>query len=175
MDEFHETGASARQTESQNTEVRVEPASAILKAALRQLLTIYLDELAVAEGVPPRPRDADGHAAYRWFDDYWVDASRTPLAIWVGDDLAGFCLLRDADTHWQVSEFFVAPCHRRRGIGSTAVTAIKHFCRAGGKHAHLEASTLSWNEPALCFWRSQGFETVSETPERLSNVFHLSP
>ena len=150
-------------------------APATLKGALHQLLTICLDEFAAIEGIPPRPRNADGHAAYRWFDDYWSDAARTPLAIWVGDDLAGFCLLRDVDTHWQVAEFFVAPRHRRRGIGSTAVSAIKHFCRACGEHAHLEASTLSSNVSALSFWRSQGFETVSETPERFSNVFHLSP
>jgi predicted acetyltransferase len=154
--------------------VRICPVPLAGKSPLRTLLTAYLDELAALEGVPPRPRDLDGHATYRWFDHYWTDPDRLPLGIWVGSDLAGFCLLRDTADRWQIAEFYVAPSQRRRGVATTAVAGIVGRCRASGTHRWLEASTLAWNEPALAFWRRQGFSTVSETAEHAINVRELS-
>jgi predicted acetyltransferase len=159
--------------DADGVQVRVELAPASLKQALRRLLTDYLDEFAALEGVPPRPRDPDGHASYHWFDQYWSVPARTPLAIWLDDDLAGFCLLRSMDGRWQISEFYVAPPFRRQGVGALAVSAIKQHGRASGIHTMLEASTLAWHDSALAFWQRQGFKTVSRTPERLTNVFHL--
>lgn len=155
--------------------VRATPADECLKLALRQLLTEYLDEFAASEGVAPRPRDEDGHATYGWFDHYWTDATRTPLAIWVDQALAGFCFLREHGDRWQIAEFYIAPSYRRRRVGAAAVTSIKAFCRARGKHDLLEASTLLWNASALSFWHSQGFRTVSVTPDQRINVFRLTP
>jgi predicted acetyltransferase len=174
MDERREIGEPASHETSGNAgaaQVRVHPAPPSLKPALRRLLTDYLDEAAASEGVAPRLRDEDGQAVYRWFDHYWTEAGRTPLAIWVGDDLAGFCFLRNTDEQWRIAEFYVAPPYRRQRVGASAVTAVKRYCRASGNHTLLEASTLVWNTAALSFWRSQGFRTVSVTPERLINVF----
>jgi predicted acetyltransferase len=137
------------------------------------LLSAYLDELAVVEGVPPRPREPDGYAAYRWFDRYWTDIDRTPLGIWVDHELAGFCLLREADDCWQIAEFYVAPPYRRQGMGAAAVVEIVARCRASETHGLLEAGTLSWNEVALAFWQRQGFVTVSRTAEWSRNVVSL--
>jgi predicted acetyltransferase len=158
---------------SRADQIKVEPAPLSLKPALRRLLTAYLDEFAALEGVEPRPRDGDGEATYIWFDPYWTDADRTPLAIRVGNALAGFCFLRDTADAWQIAEFYVTPHYRRRGIGGAAVTAIKARCRVSGKHSVLEASTLPSNPPALAFWLSQGFTTVATTTERSINVFRL--
>jgi predicted acetyltransferase len=155
--------------------VRTLPADESLKPALRRLLTAYLDEFAALTGTAPRPRDDAGHATYGWFDHYWTDATRTPLAIWVGEELAGFCFLRDADDQWRIAEFYVAPPYRRQRVGAAAVTSIKAFCRARGTHALLEASTLLSNAPALSFWHRQGFRTVSVISDRRINLFRLTP
>ena len=156
------------------SDVRVVQAPAGLKPALRTLLTDYLVEFAVRGGEVPPARDADSHVAYRWFDDYWTDPARTPLAIWAGESLAGFSLLRDTTTAWSIAEFYVVPSWRRVGVGAAAASAIKAWCQADGRHAKLEAGTLRWNDSALAFWRSQGFETVAEEPHRLINVFRLA-
>jgi predicted acetyltransferase len=150
----------------------VEPASIELKLALRRLLTDYLVEFAEMEGVAPR-FDADGQATYRYFDDYWTDGARVPFAVWLGAELVGFCLLRDAGERWQVAELYVAPAHRRRGVGAAVVDAVTRHCRAVGRHRLLEASTLRFNGRAQAFWSSQGFVTESETPRRLINVLDL--
>jgi len=110
---------------------------------------------------------------YRFFDAYWADPDRVPLTIRVDDDLVGFCLLRDAGTRWWISEFYVVPPYRSRGVGAAAVQQIKARCQAAGRHDLIQANTLRWNDHALAFWRSQGFETVSEEPDRLNNVFRL--
>jgi predicted acetyltransferase len=152
---------------------RVEVAPIGLKPALRRLLTDYLVEFAAMEGVAPQ-LDGSGQATYRYFDDYWTDPDRTPFAVWLGRELAGFCLLRDTGERWQVAEFYVAPAHRRKGVGAAAVAAIKAYCGAAGRHSRLEASTLRFNTRAQAFWASQGFVLESETPRRLINVFQLS-
>lgn len=95
------------------------------------------------------------------------------MGIWVDGALVGFCLLREAGDCWQIAEFYVAPSHRRGGVGAAAVDEIVVRCRASEKHALLEASTLTWNEPALAFWLRQGFVTVSKTAERSRNVLPL--
>jgi predicted acetyltransferase len=156
-------------------EVRLGPAPASLKPIFRTLLTQYLAELASIQGQTP-PRDERGQVPYRWFEVYWQDfePERIPFGLWLADDLAGFCLLRDTGDHWQVAEFFVLPAYRRRGIGARAVALLKEFCRRSRKYNILEANTLLANNGALAFWHSQGFVPVSESPERMINVFCLN-
>jgi predicted acetyltransferase len=151
---------------------RVEPAPIELKPALRRLLTDYLVEFAAMEGVAPR-FDADGHATYRHFDDYWTDGARVPFAVWLGGEPVGLCLLRDTGERWEVAELYVAPARRRRGVGAAVVDAVTRYCRSAGRHRWLEASTLRFNHRAQAFWSSQGFVTVSRTPRRLINVLDL--
>ncbi len=151
---------------------RLERAPLALKPILRQLLTEYLLELAPMAGATLQ-KGSDGQVYYRWFDQYWSDPGRVPFAIWWGADLAGFCLLRDTGLCWHVAEFYVAPPYRRRGAGAAAVTALKEFCRASGRHRCLEACTLHRNLVSLAFWRSQGFTTIGEDDDHLTNVFYL--
>jgi len=142
------------------------------KSALRQLLTEYITEFAAMEG-KELARDASGHVPYRYVDQYWLEAKRFPFGIWYDDELVGFCLLRDTGEQWQIAEFYVVPGHRRTGVGSAAVSALKRFCRSQGRYGALAAPTLRFNTRALAFWRSQGFVTVRETSEWLINVCQL--
>jgi len=94
---------------------RLERAPLSLKPVLRRLLTVYLEELAAITGSLPQ-RDAAGEVAYRYFDEYWAEPERVPFAIWLGDDLAGFCLLRDTGVQWQEAEFFIVSAWRSQGF-----------------------------------------------------------
>ena len=143
-----------------------------LKSQLRDLLTPYLEELSALEGVPVE-RDENGHARYRYLDDYWLDPRRIPLGIWQGDELVGFCLLRDTGAAWHVAEFGIARPFRRSGIGTRAVDELKALCRGYSKHDVLEANTQKWNPVGMSFWRAQGFVTVAEEGVLLVNAYRL--
>lgn len=151
---------------------RLQLAPVDLKPALRRLLSDYLRELATLHGAEAA-LDAAGHVPYRYFDGYWSEPERLPLAIWLGDELAGFCLLRDTGARWQVAEFYVVPGHRRAGVGAATVAAVEERCRAAGRHRELEAATLPWNDRARAFWLSQGFVTESVDDEQLVHLFDL--
>ncbi len=154
------------------TIVRLVLAPIHIKPDLRHLLTEYLVEFAAKEG-RNAIRDTNGDIPYRYFDQYWLEPERLPFGIWVDNELCGFCLLRDSGEQWSIAEFYVAPMHRSKRVGATAVTALMEFCRQDGRHQSIEASTLRFNARALAFWRTQGFMTVDETAERLINVYQL--
>lgn len=56
-----------------------------------------------------------------------------------------------------VSEFYVTPEHRRRGVGRAAVEALLADHRERGTY-EVEASILRANDGALRFWERLGFQ-----------------
>lgn len=132
---------------------------------LRVLLSDYLSEFARSQGIDPE-RESDGRPSYPWFDAYWEEEGRIPLGFLSGTALVGFCLLRDDGHAWQVAEFYVAPAHRRQGIGSIGVERVRALCRRLGRHRHLRADVRRWNEDAYRFWAQHGFEPVEENQDR---------
>jgi predicted acetyltransferase len=142
------------------------------KLHLRKVLTDYLVEFAAFEGVIP-DRNPDGDVPYRFFDDYWREPGRIPLAVRLGKQIIGFCLLRDTGARWQIAEFYVVPAYRRTGAGERAVSLIKEYCRNHGRHRFLEASTQAFNPVARAFWSSQGFVTVAVAGGEQENLFDL--
>jgi len=97
---------------------------------------------------------------YRYFDLYWTDRDRYPIIVIEGDDLIGFCLLRDTGNSFSVAEFSVVPEYRRRGYGRQLVKFVVNFCREKKKHKELFANSLINNEIAKKFWVENGFKTV---------------
>jgi len=97
---------------------------------------------------------------YRYFDLYWTDRDRYPIIMIEGDDLIGFCLLRDTGDAFSVAEFSVAPEYRRRGYGRQLVTFVVNFCKEKKRHKELFANSLINNEIAKKFWVENGFKTV---------------
>jgi predicted acetyltransferase len=161
-------------TDFQAERVRVERASVSQKPALRDLLTAYLAEFAAREGRVPE-RDQAGHVPYRFFEGYWSAPERIPFTIMLGEELIGFCFLRDVGDAWSIAEFYVVPGRRRQGVGRAAVVAIKDYCQRTGTHSLLIAKTLRSNEPARAFWLRQGFRTIAENEEIFTNVADLGP
>ncbi|MDY6817191.1 MAG: GNAT family N-acetyltransferase [Halobacteriales archaeon] len=56
-----------------------------------------------------------------------------------------------------LKELYVAPEHRRTGIGSALLGAIKDWATAEAR-SHLTLSVEAQNEAALAFYQSHGFE-----------------
>ncbi len=142
------------------------------KPSLRALLSDCLGEFAAMAGTEPE-LGLDGQPAYAYFDAYWEEQARTPLGVWLGDRLVGFCLLRDLGHAWQIAEFYVDPSARRRHVGAEAITLVTRFCVSSRRHSELRAKVAHWNDTGLAFWRSQGFHSRSTDTDGVLTVLVL--
>lgn len=81
-----------------------------------------------------------------------------------GGALAGCMSAVAAETHpvlegpatLRITDAYVAPTHRRRGVGRRLFEAVERFARDGG-FAALEVGTLALDDRAVAFWASLGF------------------
>lgn len=96
----------------------------------------YLRELATYFAPGESPAE---HYDYLYLDDYWLEpGERFPFLITVDDDTAGFAFVNrysrlGADDTWSMAELYIAPEHRRGGVGSTAAESVLVRFPAGGK------------------------------------------
>lgn len=130
--------------------VRLVPAEKGDKAVLRQLLELYLYDFSEYTG---EDVDRHGRYSYDYLDPYWTEEQRQPFFLCVGDQLAGFVLVRsqqgpDGQPVHHVAEFFVMRKYRRQKIGREA--AFLTFDRFPGK---WRVSQIEENLPAQRFWR----------------------
>ena len=131
-------------------EIRLVPETE--KDLLRNLMQVYRHDLSEFTGDLPNESGSFGVGSY--FDVYWIEPERYPFKILVGDELAGFALVRELGpgSH-SIAEFFVLRSHRRLGVGRTV--AFRLFNRFPGFwHVAQDQN----NVPAQEFWR----RTVAE-------------
>ena len=127
--------------------VRVVEAGPERRAEVERMLATYLRELARFEpgAAPPEPHD------HPWLPLYWEEPGRHPFLVVENGEVAGFALVRRVDAGADVSsvlaEFYVAPAHRRRGVGRAA--ALEVLRRFPGS---WRVRRLSGNAPAAAFW-----------------------
>jgi len=85
---------------------------------------------------------------------------------WVVDDarsLAGYAImtynydLEFGGTEGIITEFFIAPNHRREGLGLRMITAVREFCRSA-RIATIELQVSRGNRPARSFYQALGFK-----------------
>ena len=80
---------------------------------------------------------------------------------------AGFALFFASYSTWvghhgiRLEDIYVAPALRGKGIGKALLTRIAQIALAEGC-SRLEWDVLTWNEPALAFYRSIGAATQQE-------------
>jgi predicted acetyltransferase len=126
------------------------------KPALAEVMRDYLAEMTTLTGAPSM-------AAYPFFDLYWTQPDRRwPYWIRAHGSNAGFALVRrnTDDVRFEIAEFFVAPMHRRRGIG--LASARKLISRYPGA---WQISQREVNANAIAFWHRvlDGFAVYEET------------
>jgi len=87
--------------------------------------------------------------------------------VMVDGEVAGFLMVRvfpdwpdESRDVASVAEFYVAPSHRRRGVGRAAIEALLADHRERGTF-EVEAGVLARNEPARAFWERMGFDVRS--------------
>ena len=103
-------------------------------------------------------------ARVRHLDDPHWDAL---LALEDGRAIAGVGVLAVGELGL-VEQVYVAPTHRRRGIGRVMMGRALEICaRAQFRHVFLSVSAS--NEPAKGLYRNMGFERIGET------VAYLAP
>jgi len=117
----------------------------------------YLDALSAASlntGVFPVQGefgDREPDMLARWFSD----DSAYPLVVMNNDKPVGFAVvskpspLQRKQLDFRMSEFFISPSHRRRGIGRDAVQLV--FKRFAGR---WEITEIQSNRNAVAFWRA---------------------
>jgi len=139
-----------------------------------------------------RPRDAEevlrlvqaladyeklGHEVVATAQDYYgALATRRiqGLLAEVEGEAVGLCLWYETFSTFAgrsglwIEDVFVAPEHRRRGIGLAFFRAAARKALESG-HAWVEWNVLDWNEPAIAFYRRIGAVGREEwTDQRLS-------
>lgn len=62
-----------------------------------------------------------------------------------------------------VTDFYVEPRYRRKGVGRKVLTHVEGFCAASGVQA-VELQVTGKNAAALAFYKSLGFEAHERTP-----------
>lgn len=121
------------------------------KGIVEALMQDYMAEFATFE---PVEQDADGKYVYPYLPHYWGDPNRYPFLIRVGEDIAGFALLRfeanplDGQGEMEMAEFYVTPPFRRSAVGTR--TAVHLWNLFPGKWV---VRVLKSNKNAYPFWK----------------------
>jgi predicted acetyltransferase len=123
--------------------VRVGPSE---RADLYALVDEYLAELSSHR---ERPIGATDARSYEYLPLYWEEPGRHPFFLASGRRRVGFALIREISGQGvtQMSEFYIRPEARRRGLGRIAVRAI--WDRFPGP---WELQVHPLNAAAAAFW-----------------------
>lgn len=116
------------------------------KAVLANLLQLYRYDMSRYRGLELTDH---GTFVYRFLDLYFVEAEhRDAYLIRHEGELAGFAMTRPLpDSFREMSEFFVARAHRRRGVGRRAAKLVFEIHPGSWEVAFDTA-----NEEAAAFW-----------------------
>ncbi len=108
----------------------------------------------------------DAEASFRRFLTRTAAAQADVIVLVadVGDEIAGFLvgMIRERtpvfvrSTHGYITDIYVDPRFRRRGIGRRLVEIAEEWFAARGMD-HVRLQVAAANEAGLAFWRSLGF------------------
>jgi predicted acetyltransferase len=126
--------------------VEVIPVRESEKAQLRSLLSDYIRELSAYD---PSLVTADGVYDYPVPEQYWREPTHRPFWLKADGEVAGFALvLRVADGHAEMAEFYVRREFRRSGIGLIGARAV-----IADFSGPWELSEYLANPGSIAFWR----------------------
>lgn len=126
----------------------IRPAKISEKKIIFALLQPYLSELSCYPDENPDYKDENGIYVYPYLDAYWREQERHPYLLYDGEKIAGFALVRKDSDNWELSEFYVKPVYRRRGLAETCTAEI--FRRHPGT---WKISFNKFNRASRGLWR----------------------
>ena len=109
---------------------------------------------------------ADPAASHAWLRQQMASGALRAFLADRRDEVAGFALValipasQRLGHFWQLRDLFVAPRHRRAGVGEALLSSV---CNAAVAHgaARLSLVTESDNAAALALYAKAGFEPVT--------------
>ena len=116
------------------------------KAEFWAMYQRYAHELAPMANIAP----VNGEIPSPDFDDFWEKPKHWPLWAFAGGKRVGFALIQflPEDDAMRVAQFYIAPEHRRGGLGLAFARAL--FARHPGPWRMRE---MAANTGAVAFWR----------------------
>lgn len=139
-------------------QIEIVSARAEDKSVLRHLMELCQHDYSEFNG-----KDVNDHGLFDspYLDYYWTESGRHPFLVRVEGKLAGFVLVRrleldEAESLWQMAEFFILRKYRRQGIGQEV--AYRMFDRFEGR---WEVTQEEGNLPAQQFWQ----RVISDYPK----------
>ncbi|MGD0298277.1 MAG: GNAT family N-acetyltransferase [Bryobacteraceae bacterium] len=129
---------------SRTGQIKVIPATADQMPIVANLLQLYAHDFSEFHDVELGP---DGRFDYALLPLYWSDPNRYPFLVRLDGQLAGFVLVKQESSVWDMVEFFVLRRYRRRGIGSAIAHEIWRKFPGPWKVRVMQS-----NHAALPFW-----------------------
>ena len=130
-----------------------------MTAPTPQLVRLF-DEYREHYGERPDPDGSD-----MWLRTYLSSGALVAFVAMRGDEAAGFALVAPIPASqrlghfWQLRDLFVAPAHRRGGVGQALLKGVCGAAQQNGA-TRLSLVTESDNEAALKLYANAGFESV---------------
>jgi predicted acetyltransferase len=131
--------------------LRVEPATAGMRAALEALFQLYVYDFSAMVG---EDVEEDGRFPAPQLDTLWNDPRQEPFLFRVEDRLAGLAIVHhgsrltgEAEV-WDMAQFFVMKKYRRQGLGARAARRLFEMHRGP-----WEVRQIPENTAATAFWR----------------------
>ena len=130
--------------------IELLPATIEDRTALSNLYQLYIHDFT---DFVERELGDDGRFSYDPLPLYWTESNRFPFLVRVERKLAGFALVKKGSDFsgntevWDMADFFVVRCVRRRGVGYLIAEQIwRRFPGA------WEVRVMTTNAPAMGFW-----------------------
>ncbi len=117
---------------------------------IKNLVPYYIYDMSEYMGWPCTPEGKFGGCDH--LPLYWKEKGRFPFLIRVGEETAGFALVRgnhdENDIDYSIAEFFVLRKFRGKSVGENVAGQLFDSFRGRWK-----VGQLADNAPAIAFWR----------------------
>jgi predicted acetyltransferase len=138
--------------EEERRHIEVECVTIEQSSVLENLVQLYVYDFT---DYVPMSLGPDGRYEYSQLPLYWTDGERYPFIVKVDGRLAGFALVKKGSDFsgdrsvWDMAEFFILRCERRRGTGYAVAAHI--WRRFAGP---WEVRVVPNNGRAFEFWEN---------------------